>query len=119
MADQVGLRARKHNLYAQVIAITIKTASFKNFSHQKKITNATNNTMDIYKVVLEILDEIELKEPVRNIGIRLSDLSESNGYQISLFENNKQNDDQIQKVLDDINLKYKNTKIMPAIFYKK
>ena len=120
MCNQVGLRARKEKLYANVIAITLKTSKFRDYSHQKKIINPTNNTMEIYKVILELFDAIEKNELIRNIGVRLSDLSEEKKEQISLFDDvrNKDSDD-VQKIVDNINQKYKNTKIMPAIFYKK
>lgn len=120
MSNQVGLRARKEKLYANVIAITIKTSKFKNYSHQKRIVNPTNNTMDIYKVVLELFDNIEKNELIRNIGVRLGDLKEEIKEQISLFDNNKKSDENhIQEIVDSINSKYNKTKIMPAIFYKK
>ena len=118
MCDQVGLRARRDNLYATVIAITIKTSKFRDYSHQKKIINATNNTMEIYKVILELFDLISKTEKVRNIGVRLSNFQTVKKEQISLFEqSNNQDNDKVQKMVDDINQKYKNTTIMPAIFY--
>lgn len=120
MSNQVGLRARREKLYASVIAITVKTASFRDFSHQKKLVNATNNTMDIYKVILELFDVIDKNELIRGIGIRLSDLKEEKKEQISLFDKGtNQEDDKVQNIVDNINLKYKNTTILPAVFYKK
>ena len=120
MCNRVGLRARKEKLFATVIAITIKTASFKDYSHQKKILNPTNNTMEIYKIILELFDNIKKEELIRNIGVRLSDFVTNKKEQISIFDEVKnENNDKIQKIVDDINIKYKNTTIMPAIFYKK
>ena len=120
MCNQVGLRARKDKLYANVIAITIKTSKFRDYSHQKKVINPTNNTMDIYKTILELFDAIPKNELIRNIGVRLSDLSEEKKEQISLFDENiSQTNDKIQEIVDNINQKYKNTTIMPAVFYKK
>ncbi len=86
MCDQVGLRARRENLYANVIAITIRTSTFRDYSHQKKLVNATNNTMEIYKVILELFDDAIKNEVIRSIGVRLSDLSSNKQKQISLFE---------------------------------
>lgn len=120
MCDQVGLRARRENLYANVIAITIRTSTFRDYSHQKKLVNATNNTMEIYKVILELFDDAIKNEVIRSIGVRLSDLSSNKQKQISLFEKGTSEEEtNIQKIVDQINEKYQNTKIMPAIFYKK
>ena len=119
MCDQVGLRARREKSFARTIAITAKTSSFRSFSKQKKVLVPTNNTMEIYNKVLEIFEEIEKSELIRNIGVRLSDLTDNRQEQISLFHsNNKETDDNLQQLVDNINSKYKNTKIMPAIFYE-
>lgn len=118
MCNQVGLRARRDGSFARTIAITAKTSNFRDFSKQKKVINPTNNTMEIYQKVLEIYEEIDKNELIRNIGVRLSDLTDNRQEQISLFQPKKETDDSLQKLVDDINAKYKNTKIMPAIFYE-
>ncbi len=118
MSDIVGLRARKKNLFASTIAITFKTSSFKSYSHQEKLINSTNNTMEIYKKVLSLYENIDKNEKIRNIGIRLDNLKNIKKEQVSLFESNKANDN-LQEVIDKINSKYDNSIIMPAIFYEK
>ena len=118
MANAVGLRARKNHLYAKTIAITYKTASFKSYSHGNTLHNPTNNTMEIYDNVIKLLKEIKTNEKIRSIGIRLADLKEENMEQVSLF-NNKKEDNILQEVIDNINYKYKDTIILPAIFFEK
>ena len=117
MSDQVGLRARKYNLFAKNVAITFKTSSFKSYSHQMTLNPPINNTLDIYNNILVLFNKIDLKEKIRSIGIRLGDLDNKSMEQVSLFT--QKSDDNIQKLLDNINAKYKNTVVMPAIFYEK
>ena len=117
MSDQVGLRARKYKLFAKNIAITFKTSSFKSFSHSMTLPNSINNTLDIYNNVLLLFDKIKFDEKIRSIGVRLGDLDIKNSEQVSLFST--KSDDNIQKLLDNINSKYHNTVVMPAIFYEK
>lgn len=117
MSDQVGLRARKYNLFAKNIAITCKTASFKSFSYSMTLSNSINNTLEIYENVLLLFTKIKLDEKIRSIGVRLGELDFKNMEQVSLFSS--KNDDGIQKLLDTINSKYKNSVVMPAIFYEK
>lgn len=117
MSDQVGLRARKYNLFAKNIAITFKTSSFKSYSHSMTLTNSINNTLEIYKNVLVLFEKINNSEKIRSIGVRLGDLDFKSMEQVSLFTT--KNDDNIQKLLDTINSKYQNTMVMPAIFYEK
>ena len=105
-------------VYANVLAITLKTKDFRDLSHQKKLSNATNNTIEIYQEVMNLLDNLNITIPIRNIGMRLGDLQKDKKEQMSLFNKKDSQDDKIMKIMDDINLKYKETKIMPAIFYK-
>ena len=120
MCEKIGLKLRRDKLYARTIAITIKTNYFKDYSHQKKLINETNNTMELYKNVLDILDITLGDNLIRNIGVRVSDLVKTKNSQISLFDKiSSQENDKIQEVLDDINLKYNDLKIMPAVFYNK
>jgi len=117
MSNSLGLRARRENQYANTIAITMKTSSFKPFSHQLTLLNPINNTMDIYHEVLKLYEQIDKKELIRSIGIRLGDLTNIKNEQVSLFEKKKE-DDGLQKIMDNINSKYQNTVVMPAIFYQ-
>ena len=121
MCEEIGMKLRLSNLYAHTIAITVKTNYFKDYSHQKKIINQTNNTMELYKNVLDILEITIGNNLVRNIGIRVSDLVNYKNSQVSLFEDNEKiiNNDKIQETLDNINKKYDELKILPAVFYKK
>ena len=117
MSNQVGLRARRYKLFASNIAITFKNSSFKSYSHSMTLTNPINNTLDIYNNILILFNKVKFTEKIRSIGIRLGDLKNKNMEQVSLFNN--KNDDNIQNLLDNINAKYKNTVVMPAIFYEK
>ncbi len=120
MCEKIGVSLRREKLYAKTIAITVKTNYFKDYSHQKKLLNETNNTMELYKNVLDIYDITIGNNLIRNIGVRVSDLTKYRNNQISLFEEeHHESDDKIQSILDDINVKYNDLKIMPAIFYSK
>ena len=116
LSQEIGLRARNSNLYANTIAITLRTSSFKNISHQMSLQASTNNTMEIYEKVCELLRSVDKSEPFRLLGIRLDNLSKTKTSKVSFFE--EENDDNIQKIMDNLNTKYKNSVIMPAIFYK-
>ena len=116
LSQEIGLRARNSNQYANTIAITLRTSSFKNISHQVSLSTSTNNTMEIYEKVCELLRSVDKSEPFRLLGIRLDNLSKTKTSKVSFFE--EENDDNIQKIMDNLNTKYKNSVIMPAIFYK-
>ena len=72
--------------------------------------------MEIYTKVNELLREVDKSEPFRLLGIRLDNLTRTKNNEISFFE--EESSDEIQDIMDNINNKYNNSVIMPAIFYK-
>ena len=117
MSNQVGLRARRHNLFSDTIAITYKTSSFKSYSNQTKLDVSINNTMEIYQNVLKLFKMIKIEEKIRSIGVRLSNLRPKVIEQISIFNKDEKEND-LQNLIDSINSKYQGTLVMPAIFFE-
>lgn len=107
IVEQTTYRLRKHELYANVVNVQIKTKDFKVFSHQRKMETATNSTKMIYEEAKKLLDELYKGIPIRLIGVRVDGLSKKDEIQMSLFDN-KQNEKQerIDFVLDKIKDKY-------------
>ncbi len=118
-ADRVGRSARREKVYARCIAILLKNSDFIPYSHQKKLVNPTNATEEIYKISCELLENVWKKEPIRLIGIRLSDFTDCYHKQVSFFETESEaRVDQLQNAIDSINDKYGKLKVMPASMKK-
>ena len=93
----------------------MKDNYFKRRSHQKKLTNATNITNEIYQIAKEILDEMWNDEKIRLIGVRLDKLVDNVIYQSSLFEiNDNIEDSKVDAVIDNLKQKYGNKIITKA-----
>lgn len=99
---------KKTKRYTSVIAVIIKDKYFKTNTHQLKLKNATDNKDEIYEVVKKLFKESWDETPVRLIGVRLDSLSNSNDYQISLFENieEKVKDEKINKTIGKLKKKF-------------
>lgn len=109
ITELVTYRLRKWELLANVVSVQLRTSNFKDFSHQKKLEFSTNTTKEIYKSVKEVFREMYNEQPIRLIGVRVDKLIEKSEEQISLFSSNEKYQ-KIDKVLDDLNMKYgKNT----------
>ena len=116
LSEQVARRIRKENKYAKVICVILKNNKFKRYSHQRKLKNPVNSYSEIYKYAKEILEEFYHNEPIRLIGLRLDDLKEVKIYQTSLFEKNPENNEKIDKIMDQINTKYGKDVVKRASF---
>ena len=119
-AAKIGRQIRKEKMYANTIAVIFKNKDFVSYSHQMKLPNPTSATNEIYNYAIEVLQRGWKKDPIRLIGIRLSDFSKSNEKQISIFDEEKQySNDKIQEVVDNISDKYGDNIIMPASYKMK
>ncbi len=119
-AEKLGRSLRRHQFYTKTIAVTFKNNQFISYSHQKKLFNSTNKTVDIYQTAIELLEQGWKKDALRNIGIRLGDLSKIKELQVSLFETpKKEEEDKFQATLDSLQDKFGSLTIQRASLVKK
>ena len=119
--DDVSRQLRKKEKYCNVVAIIYKNNNFESYTKQIKLDNATNDTNEIYKVVLHLLNISFRGEPIRLIGVRLADLSSDRVEQISLFDKEIKKDStsaDFQKVVDSLNSKVGSISVIPASMKK-
>ena len=124
IAEEVTFRLRKYNLVGTVISVNLRTNKFEDYSHQKKLLNPTSNTKDVIIAAKEVLHEMELKGPIRQVGLKLDKLQSSEEHQISLFENDENNQkneklNKLDKTMDALKEKYGYTKITRGSNLKK
>lgn len=71
-AEKLASRLRKHMESGRSITLKIKFADFRQITRTRTLAMKTDAMKSIYDVGLQLLDEIELKQPVRLIGIGVS-----------------------------------------------
>ncbi|MCX8023469.1 MAG: DNA polymerase IV [Syntrophorhabdaceae bacterium] len=104
LSDKVARRARGYGYEGRTVSLTLRYPDFETFTKQKGLHTPTNDTHQIYRQVLSILDSIRLRDRVRLIGVRLSGLTrESN--QMSLFSGLERRK-ALFKAIDTINNRY-------------
>ena len=114
--ERVTRELREKNKYTNTIAVIYKDRNFNSYSAQEKLSNPTNDTKEIYKKVVEVFEKNFKKEPLRLIGVRLADLTEKKNEQISIFEieEEKEDNSNIQKTIDELNKKFGSDLIISA-----
>ena len=108
ISNMLGNDLRAQGKYANTIAIIIKDKYFTHYTHQYKLKNPTNINEEIYNISKKLFKDSWNNIPVRLIGIRVDSLTEDKNYQISLFEDvkEKENNEKLDKVIDDLRKKY-------------
>lgn len=115
LSEQVCFRLRKQQMVAKVINVQIKTKNFEVYSHQKTIESSTDSTRTISNIAKELLKVLHKGQYIRLIGISVSNLSEKNERQISLFDTEKtEKQEKLDKTIDSLKEKYGYNKITIA-----
>lgn len=84
LAEMVGRRARRYGVWGRTVHLTIRYADFTTFGKQASLREHINLSDDIYNATVKILDSLELTQPVRLLGIRLTNLQHQTS-QLPLF----------------------------------
>lgn len=75
LSETLGARMRKDQVRAQVFTLSVKTWDFRCYSHQKKFSDPTDLTEEIYKRAVLLLGQVWKGEPIRHLGIQGSGLA--------------------------------------------
>jgi len=103
IAQKLSYDIRLAKLYCRTITLKVTYGNMKQITRSHS-GDTTNRAMDIYKTVTALLDKIE-KQPIRLIGISLSNLSTSPNQQMTLFDTFDTKDDNQRDKLDDTLMK--------------
>lgn len=114
--DIVTTRMRRKGKKCTSVSVTFRTLDFKNKSHQTTLSNATDTTDETYKHAKKLFTESWKGEPLRLIGVALTNLTDESFEQLSLFEDNekKERKRKLDATMDAIRQKFGNDKITRA-----
>lgn len=112
--DVVAARMRRDRKKCSCVAVTYRTLDFKTRSHQKNFEDPTDVTEEIFAQVKKLLYECWKCEPLRLIGVALTDLTSDEFRQMSLFENTEDREKQkkVDETIDDIRRRFGNGMIV-------
>ncbi len=106
LSEMVGRRARRYGVAGKTIHLAVRFADFTMIGKQQTRKVHTNQSDEIFKEAVTILDTLDLNQPVRLLGVRITNLCYQR-LQLPLFE------DERRKVLttaamDEVNDRYGN-----------
>lgn len=106
-SKEIAKQLKKMNVYANTLVVTIRNYDFKTYNHQQKYLNGINLEDDIYEKAKELFNKIWDREPVRLIGLRVTDFTNSNNFQLSMFDNNNEviRENETNKLIEELNSK--------------
>lgn len=121
LADSTASRMRSDNVKARCIAVTIRDIDFNDKSHQRKLNSSTDITIEIFEICCNLLNELwDMKKPLRLLGVTLSDVTNEEDVQLSMFDSSKKEKEKaIDRTVDNIRNKFGRNTIVRGGVYKK
>lgn len=114
-ADIVAARMRNDDGKCRCVGVTYRNLDFVNKSHQKKLSEPTDVTDVIYNTAKLLIKESWHGEPLRLIGLSVTDIDRGGFEQMSLFsDENKEKRKALDSTLDSIRGKFGNAAVQRA-----
>ncbi len=106
LSERVGRRARRYGYKGRKITLTVRYTGFETFTRQITLPDATNDTGEIYRSAVAILDGIRLRKSVRLFGVALSALGKDD-HQMTLFQDkDREKRAAVARAMDAVNDKF-------------
>ena len=117
LCETVSMRLRDSQNCCTVVSVSVRGSDFVSYSRQKKLSVATDSTRKIYEVICYLFDNVWNGNPVRHLGVHITDLCNNDFYQCSLLDTfNYEKDRKINKAVDEIRLRFGSKAIIKSCF---
>lgn len=120
MCEDVARRAREAYKVGRTITLGIsysKNAFGGGFQRSRTIDEATNDTMVIYRVCQQLLNEYYNERPVRQISVSITKLESEYSMQLSFFDTTRWKRRKLGTAMDQLRTNYGSTAVLRAVSY--
>lgn len=120
MCEDVMRRTREAGYVGRTITLGLSysdRAMTKSFQRAKTIEIPTNETLVMYKVCLDLLDQYFDGEPARQLSVRLTNLEPEHSIQLDLFDERKEQRQLLGHTMDAIRRKFGATALLRAVSF--
>ncbi len=107
LSEQVGSQLRQQDRLARCVTLKLRYADFTTITHRHTLRQSSNTDQAIFDTGLRLLKKAQAqeKQPIRLIGIGVSNLTES-GRQLDMLDSSAQRLEQLNRAIDRIRKKY-------------
>ncbi len=116
LVETVAARLRQAEYCALLVSVSIRTNEFLNASHQRKIYTPTDSTNQIHEMACELFDELWQGQPIRHLGVRVSELCNNDFIQLSMFEKDYEKERKLDRVIDSIRARFGSKAVFRSSF---
>ncbi len=108
LADSVTSRMRRDGCRASCVSVTIRGNDFRDKSHQRTLSAPTDITSEVYEVAQKLFAELwDRRTPLRLLGLALTQLTDEENTQLSMFpDETREREQSLDKLIDSIRLRF-------------
>lgn len=117
LCETVSMRLRDSCNCCTVVSVSIRGSDLISYSRQRKLNTATDSTRKIYEVASYLFDNVWKGNPIRHLGVHITDFCNNDYHQYSLLDTfNYDKNRKLDKVVDEIRLRFGNKSIVRSCF---
>lgn len=117
LTESVAMRLRDSQNTCRIVEVSYVNKHFIGYSRQKKLSFSTDSTMKIAQIANKLFDELWKGDPVRKLGVRVSELYSNEFTQATLFDDKDiEKQRRLDATIDALRIKYGSKAITPASF---
>jgi len=107
LSERVGSELRQYGKQTRCVTLKLRYADFTTITRRHSLRQASDADQTIFDTGLQLLNQVlsQQKQPIRLIGIGVSNLVES-GMQLALLDSSAQRLAQLNRAIDRIRQKY-------------
>lgn len=107
LSERVGSELRQRSKLARCVTLKLRYADFTTITHRHTLRQSSNTDQTIFGTGLQLLKRAQAqeKQPVRLVGIGVSNLTES-GRQLDMLDSSAERLEQLNRAVDRIRRKY-------------
>jgi len=107
LSEKVGYRLRRQGLVGRTIVLKVRLADFSTMVRHKTLLRSVSLSEIIHKEAVSLYDCLDLKrQPVRLLGIGVTQLSSAEFQQMGFFDEENKNRKQVSQVVDQLKQKF-------------
>lgn len=121
LGESVARRMREQGLKGKTVTITVRDKNLYHFTRQCKLNNATDVSIEIIKTAMKIFrNNYSWNNPIRSIGIAVSDFNIEEGIQYDLSGSVEKREklERLERAVDDIRRRFGNYAVQRASLLK-
>ncbi|MGI6722673.1 MAG: DNA polymerase IV [Anaerovoracaceae bacterium] len=117
LCERVAMRLRRLRRRASLISVSMRSSELYYCRHQVQLQSYLNTATEMYAAARMLIDEMWQGQPVRQMGVHVSNFAPPDEIQLSMFDmKDREYQESLEHTVDDIRRKYGTRSVFRGTF---